>query len=129
MNALLADVIEAHGGAVLWKNFERVSATIVCEGALWGMKSLDWSLDRRLLTVWLREQRTTSVPFGDPEWSCEFTPDRVAVLTRDGTVVADRDRPRESFAGHFREDLCLLAGKAIEARGTPVSPIDPVTGR
>jgi len=30
-------------------------------------------------------------------------------------------------AGHFREDLCLLAGKAIEARGTPVSPIDPMT--
>ena len=29
-------------------------------------------------------------------------------------------------AGHFREDLCLLAGKAIEACGTPVSPIDPV---
>ena len=30
-------------------------------------------------------------------------------------------------AGHYREDLCFLAGKAIEARGTPVSPIDPVT--
>jgi amidase len=29
-------------------------------------------------------------------------------------------------AGHFREDLCLLAGKAIEERGTPPSPIDPV---
>jgi amidase len=29
-------------------------------------------------------------------------------------------------AGHYREDLCLLAGKAIEARGTPLSPIDPV---
>ena len=28
-------------------------------------------------------------------------------------------------AGHFREDLCLLAGKAIEARGAPVSPVDP----
>lgn len=28
-------------------------------------------------------------------------------------------------AGHFREDLCLLAGEAIEARGTPPSPIDP----
>jgi amidase len=27
---------------------------------------------------------------------------------------------------HYREDLCLLAGKAIEARGTPPSPIDPV---
>ena len=30
-------------------------------------------------------------------------------------------------AGRYREDLCLLAGEAIEAGGTPVSPIDPVT--
>jgi amidase len=30
------------------------------------------------------------------------------------------------IAGHFREDMCLLAGRAIEARGTPVSPIDPM---
>jgi len=31
------------------------------------------------------------------------------------------------LASHFREDLCLLAGEEIEARGTPPSPIDPVT--
>jgi amidase len=30
------------------------------------------------------------------------------------------------LASHFREDLCLLAGKAIEDRGTPSSPIDPM---
>jgi amidase len=29
------------------------------------------------------------------------------------------------LAGHFREDLCLLAGKAIEDCGVPSSPIDP----
>ena len=29
-------------------------------------------------------------------------------------------------AGRYREDLCLLAGAAIEARGTPPSPIDPM---
>jgi amidase len=29
-------------------------------------------------------------------------------------------------AGHYREDLCLLAGAAIEAGGSPPSPIDPV---
>ncbi|WP_027779187.1 amidase family protein [Paraburkholderia caledonica] len=28
-------------------------------------------------------------------------------------------------AAHFREDLCLLAGEAIEARGAPASPVDP----
>jgi len=31
------------------------------------------------------------------------------------------------LASHYREDLCLLAGKAIEARGTPCSPIDPAS--
>ena len=29
-------------------------------------------------------------------------------------------------SGRFREDLCLLAGEAIEAGGTPPAPIDPV---
>ncbi|HSZ94918.1 MAG TPA: amidase family protein [Bradyrhizobium sp.] len=31
-------------------------------------------------------------------------------------------------AGRYREDLCLLAGEAIEAGGTPPSPIDPFQG-
>ena len=26
----------------------------------------------------------------------------------------------------YREDLCLFAGEAIEAAGTPASPVDPV---
>jgi amidase len=30
-------------------------------------------------------------------------------------------------SGRFREDLCLLAGEAIEAAGTPAAPIDPVS--
>jgi len=29
-------------------------------------------------------------------------------------------------ATRFREDLCLLAGEAIEAAGTPAAPVDPV---
>ena len=32
-------------------------------------------------------------------------------------------------AGRYREDLCLHAGEAIEARGTPPSPIDPRNGQ
>ena len=30
-------------------------------------------------------------------------------------------------AGRFREDLCLMAGEAIEAGGMPPAPVDPVT--
>jgi amidase len=29
------------------------------------------------------------------------------------------------ISGRYREDLCLRAGEAIEARGTPPPPIDP----
>jgi amidase len=29
-------------------------------------------------------------------------------------------------SGRYREDLCLLAGEAIEAAGTPSTPVDPV---
>ncbi len=29
-------------------------------------------------------------------------------------------------SGRYREDLCLLAGEAIEAGGTPSTPVDPV---
>ena len=28
-------------------------------------------------------------------------------------------------SGRYREDLCLLAGEAIEAAGAPASPVDP----
>jgi amidase len=30
-------------------------------------------------------------------------------------------------SGRYREDLCLLAGEAIEVAGTPAAPIDPVS--
>jgi len=30
-------------------------------------------------------------------------------------------------SGRYREDLCLLAGEAIEAAGTPSTPVDPVS--
>jgi amidase len=30
-------------------------------------------------------------------------------------------------SGRYREDLCLLAGEAIEAGGTPSSPVDPIS--
>jgi hypothetical protein len=35
-----------------------------------------------------------------PDWHTEFTPRRIAILRRDGTLVAERDNPRASFAGH-----------------------------
>ena len=100
MNELLARVVEAHGGLGRWRGFHRVEATIITNGAFWGMKNLAQDQDPRRMTVSLHEERSSVAPFGDPDWHTEFTPDRIAILRGDGTVVAERDDPRASFAGH-----------------------------
>ena len=100
MNKLLASIVEAHGGFDRWRRFNRVVATIVTGGTLWGMKSLTQDQDPRRMSVSLHEEVSSVAPFGDPDWHTEFTPDRVAILRDDGTVVAERRDPRTSFAGH-----------------------------
>jgi hypothetical protein len=100
VNELLARIVEAHGGLDHWRGFNRVEATIVTDGAFWGMKNLTQDQDPRQMTVSLHEERSSVAPFGDPDWHTEFTPDRIAILRSDGTVVAERHDPRASFAGH-----------------------------
>jgi hypothetical protein len=93
MNALLASIVEAHGGLDRWRRFNRVEATIVTGGAFWGMKNLTQDQDPRRMTVSLHEERSSVAPFGDPYWHTEFTPDRIAILRGDGAVVAERHIP------------------------------------
>ena len=40
------------------------------------------------------------MPYGAPDQRTMFTPDRIAIEKLDGTVVAERRMPRDSFAGH-----------------------------
>ena len=105
MTELLTKIIEAHGGLKRWNGFSKVEATIVTDGALWGMKNLTQDQDPRRMTVWLHEERSSVAPFGDPDWHTDFTPGRIAILRSDNTVVAERDDPRVSFAGHGADAL------------------------
>jgi hypothetical protein len=100
VNELLASIVEAHGGLDHWRGLDRVEATIVTDGALWGMKNLTQDQDPRRMTVSLHDERSSVEPFGDPDWHTEFTPARIAILRSDGTVVAEREDPLTSFAGH-----------------------------
>jgi hypothetical protein len=45
------------------------------------------------MTVSLREEHASVARFGDPDWRTEFTPDRIAILRGDGTVVASATIP------------------------------------
>lgn len=49
-------------------------------------------------------------------------------LTVSTGMAGDAPVGVQLVAGRFREDLCLEAGEAIEARGVPPMPVEPVAG-
>jgi amidase len=49
----------------------------------------------------------------------------VPALTVSTGLVGQRPVGVQIVAGRYREDLCLRAGDAIAARGTPPAPVDP----
>jgi hypothetical protein len=100
MGDLLDRVLEAHGGLVQWNQYRQVQATIVTGGAFWGMKGLVQDPKPRLMRVKLHEEWSSVAPFGALDMLTDFTPDRIAILKTDGTVVAERSNPREAFGGH-----------------------------
>jgi hypothetical protein len=141
MNELLGQVIKAHDEGGRWAGFEKLHATIVTNGALWGMKGLSQDQEPREATVWLDQQQCTLSSFGDPDWHSDFTPARVVIFKSDGTVVADRDNPRGSFTGHDKQTpwdplhLAYFDGYALwtylstpfllAIEGVEVSEVDP----
>ena len=57
----------------------------------------------RQLTISLHEEMTSLFPFGRPDWSTTFTPDRVAIQTVTGVIIAEQFDPRASIAGHVMD--------------------------
>jgi hypothetical protein len=100
MNALLDEICDAHGGIDQWRGYTKVSAEIVSGGGLFALKGLPQDPTPRRMTVWLHEQRASVHPFGAPDQRTMFTPDHIAIEKLDGTPVAERHAPRNSFAGH-----------------------------
>jgi hypothetical protein len=100
MNELLAQIIDAHGGMDSWNRYEKVEATIVSGGGLFRLKGVPQESTSRRMTVWLHEEHSSVFPYGAPDQRTMFTPEKVAIEKLDGTIVAQRQAPRDSFAGH-----------------------------
>jgi hypothetical protein len=119
MNELLSKIIAAHGGLEQWNKFERVQATIVTGGGFFPFKGFPADTSPRRFTVSLREERTVFCPFGASDQRAVFTSERVAVEKFDGTLIAERFAPRDSFAGHQMHTpwdalhLAYFSGEAI----------------
>jgi hypothetical protein len=100
MNELLSRILDAHGGMARWNGFHKVEATIVSGGGLFPLKGVAPDSTQRRMTVWLHEERSSVLPYGAPDQRTIFTPDRIAIEKLNGTLVAERRAPKDSFAGH-----------------------------
>jgi hypothetical protein len=67
------------------------------------MKGFPLGDTARSITSEFRRQWTRVEPFGEAGWHMIYEPDRVAIKTSTGEVVAQQDDPRTSFAGHVWE--------------------------
>ena len=100
MHELLGQILNAPGGIDRWNKYEKVEATIVSGGGFFPLKGVIQDADPRRMAVWLHQERSSVSPYGAPDQRTMFTPQRIAIEKLDGTVVAERPDPRDSFAGH-----------------------------
>jgi hypothetical protein len=100
INQLLADALEAHGGLERWRTFAGLTSTIVSGGRLWGLKGIDMPPIPRIATTEFRRQWMSVTPFGDPDWTMTWVPQRVVIESATNQVIAERESPRDAFAGH-----------------------------
>jgi hypothetical protein len=101
--SLLTSVLDAHGGTERWRGFDQVTAKVVSGGFLWPMKGIELDGAPRRMTSDFTRQRTRTEPFGDPDWHMTYQPDRVAIHTAAGGLVAEQLSPRGTFEGHAWE--------------------------
>jgi hypothetical protein len=96
----LEQIFEAHGGLDQWRRFSKVEADIVTGGGLFPLKGLKPDVSTRRMSVWLKEERASVLPFGAPDQRTAFTPERVAIEQVDGALVAEWPYPKNNFIGH-----------------------------
>jgi len=99
MNDLLHRAVAAHGGLDRFNQFKTVSASLVNGGTLWSVKRQAGVLNT-YMTVDLHQEHASFALSTLPNHRAVFTPQRVAVETNEGVVVAERANPRAAFAGH-----------------------------
>ena len=100
-----------------WLQFFETYAVLLIpvSGELPFPDNLDRKDDASFARVWRAQLPQIAIPFmGLPG------------LTVSTTLVGRTPVGVQVVSGRYREDLCLAAGEAIEAGGTPPAPIDPV---
>jgi hypothetical protein len=102
MNDLLQKAVDAHGGLKRWNEISSVTVAASLTGAIWFVKSQGDYLKDVVMTVnTKKEWMTTDFPGQDKRFL--FTPERLVMEKRDGTLIQARDDPEKAFEGQTRD--------------------------
>src|ERR1700735_3991921 len=102
MNDLLAFAIDAHGGLDVWRKIRLIQVAASITGAIWSVKGQGDALKDVVLTADTLTQRLI-VDFQGQDKRAIFEPQRICIQHMDGTPIANRDKPEQSFVGQQRE--------------------------
>jgi hypothetical protein len=105
--SLLDDAIEAHGGRRRWGKAKEISAHVHSGGLLMRSKLKGGLFSDYGLSVVTDRQSAVLQPYPKTGRTGVVEGDSVRILDQDGSVLAERDHPREDFFG-----LSGLAKKA-----------------
>ncbi len=116
---LLREVMDAHGGFNAWHTAAAVRAVMSTGGALFWMRTTRDAFRQTEVLVNLHEPRVEIRSFPNARQTSFFAPERVWIVDRSGTPIADRKHPRDGFGGLGKQlhwdhlDSVYFAGYAI----------------
>ena len=103
MNKLLKAVLDAHGGLQNWAKATRVTARMSLGGPFWAARGWPDVYLNQTVTIDPHREHITFAPFTAPDRMSvlDVGPERVMITTRDGRIVEQRLKLRESFPTAF----------------------------
>jgi hypothetical protein len=102
MSDLLELAMEAHGGLDRWSKVKAIKVAASITGGIWYVKGKGDFLKNVVLTVETGKERVT-VDFPGQDKRAIFESTRIVIEKPDGTLIAVRDNPVQSFEGQVRE--------------------------
>jgi hypothetical protein len=102
MTELLDLAVRAHGGLDRWRRVRSIRVAASITGAIWFVKSQGDVLKDVVVTAETVAERLT-VEFPGQDKRAFFEPQRIVIQHMDGTPIAERDNPEQSFVGQQRE--------------------------
>jgi|SRR5271163_527667 len=103
MDALLASVLDAHGGLEAWAGVTKLTAQVSAGGVFWTLRGWPDVYADGTVELDARREHITFKPFTAPDRISvlDVDPERVTIQTTDGQIVEERDNPRVSYPANF----------------------------